>query len=144
MGNIRKGVLSFELILVLPLLLLVLVALVHVASYLMAVQTLQAAALVGAREATLPGATEASVRGAVARALGPWRHAEVLDAERDIRIFPEGETGGPRWSSPAYRGPVSVLVELPADKVTVGSLWRMSGLAGKEDEIRAEYVLRKE
>lgn len=136
----RKGILSLELVLVLPILLLVLVALVQVASYLMALQTLQAAALVGAREASLPGATEVSVQAAVLEALGPWRYGQQLDPQRDIRIFPEGDQGQPRWASPAYRGPVSVSVQLPVREATVTSLWHL----WQDEQIRAEYVLRKE
>lgn len=127
----RKGSLSLELVIVLPILLMVLLAIVQLSSYLMATQAVQAAAMVGAREATLPGVTPVRVRKAVAGALAGWSFVSALrDDDVQVADLPDGR--------------VSVSVAVDADKAALNSLFRLPGfdLVGKK--IRAQYIMRKE
>lgn len=71
----RRGMLSVELVLTLPLLLMAVVGAVLLSQMLMSYQAVSAAASNGAREATMPGATAISVREAVLRSVQGWRLA---------------------------------------------------------------------
>ena len=77
--------LTMELILVLPVLLMVLLAMVELGTYLLAAQAIQGAAMAGAREATLPGASYDRVRSAVVGALAGWSYAAALGPD-DIQV----------------------------------------------------------
>ncbi len=84
-GRTRRGVMSFELLLVIPILLIVIVGGIEVSQLLMANQALQAASAAGAREASMPGSTEADVREAVRRSVIGWRfEPEMMDSDIDI------------------------------------------------------------
>jgi hypothetical protein len=128
----RQASLSLELVIVLPILLIVLLAVVQFATYLMATQAIQGAAMLGTREATLPGATPARVKGAVLGALSGWSFVSAL-RDDDIQI----------QDLPA-EGRVSVTVTVDADKAALNSLLSLPGfsLAGKK--IRGQYIMRKE
>lgn len=67
----RRGILSAEIVLVLPILALVLFGLFEFALLFSARRELNAAAAVGARKATLPGVTQAEVEAEVRRVLAP-------------------------------------------------------------------------
>jgi Flp pilus assembly protein TadG len=121
--------------LVLPILLLVLLAVVQLSTYLMASQAIQAAALVGAREATLPGADDTTVRGAVRRALQGWRFKDCLGDE-DIVIQPDD------WQTTS--GCVGVTVKVDADRAAINALWKLAGISLAGKEICAQYVMRKQ
>jgi len=143
--RLRKGVLTLELALVLPILLLVLLAVVQFASSLMAIQTVQAAALVGAREAAMPGASETSVKEAVARALGPWRFGASVAADpHGIEITPDADPSQPGWQSPPAGSPVAVTVRVEALRAAPGSLARLGGTSLRDRYFCGQYVMRKE
>ena len=131
----RRGVLTLEFALLLPILLLVLLAVVQFSTYLLGTQAIQAAALIGAREATLPGATQIAVQEAVERSLDSWRFRADLDP---VVVEPAG------WESLPTGSGVTVTVSVDADKAALNSLRGSPGfdLAGKK--IRARYIMRKE
>lgn len=131
-GSKKRGVLTLELALILPIILVVLLALVEISTYLIAAQAIQGAALVGAREASLPGATPDRVRGAVVAALGGWSYANTL-GPNDITI-----------ADNAIDGSVAVSVSVDADKAAVNPLWTVPGLDLTGKKIQAQFVMRKE
>jgi hypothetical protein len=136
-GRLRRAVLSLELVVVLPILLLVLLAVVQFSTYLLATQALQAAALVGAREATLPGATPESVDAAVHRALAGWRFEGCID-EDDVVIRPLD------WQTKPSGSCVGVMVRVDAKKAAMNSLMSLTGFAWTDEQICGRYVMRKE
>lgn len=69
---------SVELLLAIPILLMVVIGGVEITQMLMANQAIQAAANIGAREASMPGATEMSVRNAVRVSAAGWRFDSAL------------------------------------------------------------------
>jgi Flp pilus assembly protein TadG len=128
----KRGVLTLELALILPFLLFALLALVEISTYLMAVQSIQGAAMVGAREATLPNATPDRVRAAVTGALAGWSYAGAL-GPNDIQIV-----------DTPVDGTVSVTVTVDADKAALNPLSTLPlfNLSGKK--IGAKFIMRKE
>jgi len=128
----RPASLALELVIVLPILLVILLAVVQLATYLMATQAIQGAAMIGTREASLPAATPARVKTAVLGALAGWNFVGAI-RDDDIQI----------QDLPA-QGRVSVIVTVDADKAALNSLLSLPGfsLAGKK--IRGQYVMRKE
>ncbi len=127
----KRGILTMELVLVLPILLIVLLALVELGTYLLAAQAIQGAAMAGAREATLPGATDDRVRSAVVGALAGWSYAATLGPD-DIQIvdFPAD-------------GSVGVIVSVDAANATVNPLG-IVGLDLNGKRITAQFVMRRE
>ncbi len=132
LGRPKRGFLTVELILVIPLLLLVLLVLVEIGTYLLAAQAVQGAAMVGAREATLPGATPDRVRAAVVGALAGWSYASTLSQD-DIQIV-----------DVPLDGSVSVTVSVDATKAAVSPLAGVPGLDLTGKKIAAQFVMRKE
>ena len=128
----RRGVLTLELILVVPVLVIVLLALVELGSYLLAAQAIQGAAMAGAREATLPGATYERVRLAVVGALAGWSYSAGLGPQ-DIQVV-----------DMPLEGSVSVFVSVDATKATVNPLSIVPGLDLSGKKITAQFVMRKE
>ena len=137
MQKIRKGVLSLELTLVLPILLLVLLAVVQLSTYLLASQAIQAAALVGTREATLPGATPQSVHVAVHRALSGWKFESAIGPE-DVIIKPNN------WQTAPSGRRVGVMVSVPAKEAALNALSHLAGFAWTGERICGQFVMRKE
>ena len=140
MGNLRKlrrGILSLELTLVLPILLLVLLAVVQFSTYLLASQAIQAAALVGAREATLPGATPESVNAAVHRALSGWKFESAVGPD-DVVIKPDN------WQTAPSGHQVGVVVNVEAEEAALNALSHLAGFAWMGEKICGRYVMRKE
>jgi len=138
LGNVRQGVLSLELAFVLPILLFAFLAIVQFSTYLLATQTIQAAALVGAREATLPGADENSVKGAVERALHGWCFKDDLD---DLVIEP---TAPVNWKDLPTGSCLCVSVSVDADKACLHPLKGIAGLSLSGKKICGQYIMRKE
>ena len=132
LGRAKRGFLTMELMLVLPVLLIVLLVLVELGTYLLAAQAIQGAAMVGAREATLPGATPDRVRTAVVGALAGWSYANSLSQD-DIQVV----------DLPAD-GNVSVTVSVDATKAVVNPLLGVPGLDLSGKRIAAQFVMRKE
>jgi len=138
MGGLRKmrrGVATLEFALILPIILLVLLAVVQFSTYLLGTQAIQAAAAVGAREATLPGATPPVVQQAVERSLGSWRFSADVDP---VVIEPTGWENLPTGSS------VSVTVSVDADKAALNALRGTPGFDLTGKKVTARYVMRKE
>ncbi|MBN2474990.1 MAG: pilus assembly protein [Pirellulales bacterium] len=135
--NTRGGVLSLELVVVLPILLLVLLAVIQFSTYLLATQAIQAAALVGAREATLPGATEERVHAAVHRALKGWRFEDRL-GDDGVAITPEN------WQDLRSGESVGVLVRIDANQAAMNSLRHLPGFDWTDELICGQYIMRKE
>lgn len=90
----RRGALTFELILISPLVLILLLAIVQFAFWLLACQAINGAAAIGARAAALPGATPQSVQTAVDRAVENWRFGDSVDPVQvrpaDLSQIPTG------------------------------------------------------
>ncbi len=128
----KRGVLTMELILVLPVLLIVLLALVELGTYLLAAQAIQGAAMAGAREATLPSASYDRVSAAVVGALAGWSYAGSLGPD-NIQVV----------DLPA-QGSVSVIVSVDATKAALNPLAIVPGLDLSGTKITAQFVMRKE
>jgi hypothetical protein len=123
--------LSLELVIVLPILLVVLLAVVQISSYLLATQAVQAAAMVGVREATLPGAAQARVRNAVVGALAGWSFAAAMhDDDIQVADLPDDR--------------VSVTVSVDADKAALNTMLHFPGFNLSGKKIRGQYIMRKE
>ena len=139
LGN-RRGVLTVELVLTLPILLLVALATVQYGIMLMVSQTISAAAAVGVREAVLPSATTVSVQAAVDRVLEDWNFAD--DVELVILV-----NGMPADSNPlvdAITGDeVSVTVRVPAIRAAPNAL-SVVGLSIENTILQTTFVMRKE
>ena len=136
-GKLHKGIMTLELVMVLPILLLVLLAIVQLSTYLLATQAIQAAASVGTREATLPGATTESVNAAVHRAVHGWRFEPSM-GDDNVVIKPDD------WQTARTGQPVGVTVRVDAKSAAVNSLRHLPGFAWTNEKISAQYVMRKE
>jgi len=126
--------LTLELVLALPILLLVVLAAIEFSILLMGNQAISAAAAIGAREASMPGATPQRVQVAVRRALKPWRFAGkidpvVLDPPQPAQV-PSGQ-------------PVSVTVRVRSLEVAP-DLLKFVGVSLAGQQLSSTYVARKE
>ena len=74
----KRGLLTLELILVFPVLLLVLLAVVELGTYLLAAEAVQGAAMAGPARRRFPGATYDRISAAVVGALSGWSYASSL------------------------------------------------------------------
>jgi hypothetical protein len=139
----RKGaVLSIELVMVLPILLVVLLASVEFGILLMATQGVGAAANVGARAAALPSSSRARVEAAVNAALDGW----VWQDEHEVVIFVNNNRVTPTddYLASAVTGDVvSVTVNVPMDQAAP-DLLRYFGISIAGKELTTTYVTRKE
>ena len=75
----RSGVLTVELLLAIPILLVLLLATLQFAMLLLSDQAISAAASIGAREAALPSATTTRVETVVNEVLDGWRFFSDLE-----------------------------------------------------------------
>ena len=75
----RSGVLTVELLLAIPILLVLLLATLQFAMLLLSDQAISAAASIGAREAALPSATTTRVETVVNEVLDGWRFFPDLE-----------------------------------------------------------------
>lgn len=133
----RRGILTFELLLILPILLIVLLAAVQFSLTLHARQQLVAASREGCRVAALGGSLD-EVERTVRRTLGTGR---LADAEIDL-TDESGKTLHP--GTPVFSGePVAVWLKLPTVHV-VPDLLRFMGYSIKNDELVARTVMRRE
>jgi Flp pilus assembly protein TadG len=119
--------------LALPLLLAVVLALVEIGTYLLAAQAIQAAAMVGAREASLPSATIDRVQSAVIASLSGWSYAGAIGSS-DIQIV----------NDVPVVGSVTVSVSVDADKAIVNPLAVVPGFDLTGKKISAQFVMRRE
>ncbi len=133
----RRGILTFELLLVLPILLIVVLAAVQFSLTLYARQQLVAASREGCRVAAL-GGNLSEVEGTIRRTLGNGRLADV-----DIELT--DETGKPLSDGMILPSGDSVAVWLRLPTVhVVPNLLRFIGYSIQTDEMVARTVMRRE
>jgi Flp pilus assembly protein TadG len=144
----RKGaVLSLELIMVMPILLMVLLATVEFGILLMSSQGVGAAAAVGSRNAALPSSSRASVVSAVDSALVGY----VWKNTRQIEVFVDSGAGfvkdtavpGTLLQNAPSGSVVSVTVNVEMDNAAP-DLLKYFGLSLNNKYLRTTYVTRKE
>ena len=110
----RRGLMTFELLLAIPILLVVLIGGIQINQMLMANQAIQAAATNGAREASMPGTTESDVRSVVRQSIAGWRFEPNL-TDGDISIEAMSLEGDSVMLENAQRGDiVTVSIEIDA------------------------------
>jgi len=135
-----RGVLTIEMILTLPILMVVGFAGLQLSMMLIASQALGAAAHVGAREATRPGASADSVAANVSGALQGFNFQDDVE----VVIFINGLTEIVSPLVDAVTGDeVSVTVRVPATKVAPDAL-KFVGITFYETNLQTTYVMRKE
>jgi len=137
----RQGVLSLELLIVLPILLIVMCAVVQFTMLLMASQTVHAAAAAGAREAALPGATAQTVQHRVQEVVENWRFADSL---APVEIYVNDQ---PEYTYPLYEAvPGDVVrVNITVDALaTTPDLLQFIGLSLRNEKLNSTFVMRKE
>jgi Flp pilus assembly protein TadG len=136
--------LSVELVLVLPILLIVLLAFVEFGLLLMATQGVSASANLAAREAALASATEASVEAAADDALAGW----VWNGKHEVVVFVNGVkvdfTTPPDLIAMAPTGSdISVTVNVPMTDAAP-DLLAYFGISLEGKELTTTFVTRKE
>jgi Flp pilus assembly protein TadG len=141
----RRGMLSVELVLTLPLLLMVVVGAVLLTQMLMSHQAISAAAGNGAREATMPGASADSVREIVLRSVAGWRLAtDPNDVAVAIRVNGVSLASDPGALAAAGPGDeVSVTVGVATVKA-VPDMLRTFGLSIAGRRLESTIRMRKE
>lgn len=156
----RGALLSMELVIALPILLIVILGAVEFTFLLLASQAITAAANVGTRQATLPCATSSQVQNAVLTALGSWRWANADDLR--VRVFvdqnddsfadelvfdshdsSQNDDTGLLAAAPTGTL-VQVTVNLPAVAATPDLLGILPVLSIQNQELTASFVSRKE
>jgi Flp pilus assembly protein TadG len=156
----RKGaLLSLELVIALPILLIVILASVEFSFLLLGSQAITAAANVGARQGALPSSTVDEVNDAVLQSLASWRWAkpdilQVLvfvdtDGDGDVELVSDS------FDPPVAQDPLNELGTAPTGtelQVTVKlrsdqaapDLLAIVGLGLGNQELTASFVTRKE
>jgi Flp pilus assembly protein TadG len=137
----RSGVLTVEMILVIPILLAVVLALVQFGVTLMSMQGISAAARVGTRQATLPSATQASVEAAVAQVLAGWHFAGNETTEIFVNGLPVSAANP--LTNAVTGDAVAVRVTVPTSDA-VPDLLKFVGGSIVGQTLKTEFVLRKE
>jgi Flp pilus assembly protein TadG len=142
--NRRGAILSLELIMVLPILLIVLLATVEFGILLMSSQGVGAAASVGARNAALPSSSLASVTDAVSTALDGYS----WQGKQEVVVFVDSGSGfvrdnGPVLANAPSGSVVSVTVNVPSDQAAP-NLLQYFGISLSGKELTTTYVTRKE
>jgi hypothetical protein len=143
----RRAVLSLELIMVLPVLLLVLLATVEFGILLMSSQGVGAAAAVGSRNAALPSSSRTSVVAAVDTALSGY----VWKNFRQVEIFVDSGGGfvkdtpvpGTLLANAPSGSIVSVTVNVEMDEAAP-DLLKYFGISLNGKYLTTTYVTRKE
>lgn len=156
----RRGVLlSMELVIALPILLVVILAAVEFSFLLLASQAITAAANVATRQATLPSATSAQVDDAVMTALASWRWAQGNEVR--VRIYVDRNNGEIEPSELVYDSDnlpdddnvlasaptgtvVQVTIDLPSVAASPDMLGFIPALSIRDQELTASFVGRKE
>jgi Flp pilus assembly protein TadG len=141
----RRGVLSVELVLTLPILLMAVVGAVLLSQMLMSYQAITAAAGNGAREGTMPGATAQSVREAVLQSVSGWRLAtNPADVAVAVRVNGVSLTSDPGALAAAGTGDeISVTVGVETVKA-VPDMLKAFGLSIAGQELKSTIRMRKE
>ncbi len=158
----RRGVLlSLELVIALPILLVVILSAVEFTFLLLGSQAITAAANVGARQAALPSTSSLDVERAVYSALGSWRWAQTtndlavlvyVDQDDNGQIENDelvhrtnnlSDSNGQLANAPTGTV-VQVTIQLPAIAAAPDLLGFVPGLSIKGQELTASFVTRKE
>lgn len=143
--NRRGAILSLELIMVLPILLVVLLATVEFGILLMSSQGVGAAASVGARNAALPSSSKATVTAAVATALDGY----IWQGTEEVVIYVDSGSGfvldnnGSVLANAPSGSVVSVTVNVESDQAAP-NLLKFFGISLTGKELTTTYVTRKE
>ena len=139
-SSARRGVLTIEMLLTLPILLLAGLSLVQFSLLLLGSQAISAAAHSGVRQAALPGATIGSVRRSVDNALEGWsfkKNTQLLIFVNDqpVSKFPldQARTGDK----------VSVTVRVGAAQVAPNAL-SLVGITIAGTDLQQTFVMRVE
>lgn len=137
----RRGVLTLELMVILPLILIVLFGLVEFSFLLISQQAIAAAAHVGAREGALPSTDLTAVEDAVESALTGWAFQDdvkVLVYVNGVRATTDAEVAG------ALTGDdISVEVQLFYEKAAP-DLLRFINLSLVGNRLISQYTTRRE
>ncbi|MFO0813768.1 MAG: TadE/TadG family type IV pilus assembly protein [Gemmatales bacterium] len=133
----RRGILAFELLLILPIILLLILAMVQFSLTLHARQQLVAASREGCRIAAL-GGNLTEVERTIKRTLGNGRlaDADIEVTDESGAVISEGQTV-PSGES------IAVWLRLPTAHV-VPDLLRFIGYTIKDDELVARTLMRRE
>lgn len=139
-GFRRRGVLTFELILVLPIVLIALCGVVEVVQLLSAQTRLQHAVSLAGRQATLPGSSLESVRAAARTALGRGSVQRAVQIQvttlgnqvlpGEIELLPSGT-------------PLQVTLIVPA-KAAAQDFLRYLGFPLASRQLTEQIVVRRE
>ena len=136
----RRGVLTVEMLLTLPILLLAGLSLVQFSMLLLGSQALSAAAHSGVRQAALPGATIGSVRESVDNALDGWSFKKYTQ----VLIFVNDQPASKFPLDQARTGDkVSVTVRVGATKVAPNAL-SLVGITIAGTDLQQTFVMRVE
>lgn len=134
------SILSVELLLLLPILLIVVFAVVQFSLTLMALQAISASAHAGVREAALPGSSRASVVATVHSALTGWRFQDDVD----VQIFVNGQPEKSASLTHALTDDeVSITVRVPATEAAPDALL-LAGISLNSTNLQSTFVMRKE
>ena len=136
----RAAMLTFELCLTLPILLVVGIAIVQFSLMLLGSQAISAAAHAGAREACLPGASSPSVVRAVENALQGYSFQN--NCRVSIFVNNQPETDFP-LSSAITGDTVGVTVRVGAAHVAPNALL-LVGISIADTTLQQTFVMRKE
>ena len=139
-ANARRGVLTVELMLTLPLLLIVFFGIIEYSMLLLGDQTLTAAAAVGAREATLPNATHARVVAAVDQAIADWS----IEPYVAVAIEVNGQPDSIHPLTTAVTGDQIEVIVTVASTRAAPDLLQFVGYSITGQTLRASFTLRKE
>jgi Flp pilus assembly protein TadG len=156
----RGALLSIELVLTLPVLILVTLGALEFSFLLLGSQAITAGANVGARQAALPSATAAQVNQAVYQSLASWRWAKPQDGFLQVLIFVDTDNNGtlelvsdslnPAISdnddelpNAAAGTAIQVTVNLPSTEASP-DLLSITGISIQGQELTASFVTRKE
>jgi Flp pilus assembly protein TadG len=143
----RKGaLLSLEMVIALPVLLIVVLAAVEFSFLLLASQAITAAANVGARQAALPSTTADDVEEAVYDALASWRWANPALPYLEVHVFVDGDPDGPgnELEDSTTGTQVQVTVNLPSDQAAPDLLGIIPALSIQGQELTSSFITRRE
>lgn len=133
--------LTLEMVLVLPILLVVAFAIIVFGMMLMSSQAVGAAAHLGVREATLPCANAFTVADAVNDALEGWSFQNDVEVVIFVNDMPEGFNNP--LAAAVTGDKVSVTVRVGAAKVAPNALL-LVGISIADTELQQTFVMRKE
>ncbi len=136
----RSGVLTVELLLTLPILLIVFFGIFEYSMLLLGDQTLTAAAEVGSREATLPMATHARVVTAVHTSIADWNIESFVSIAIEVNGSPDNITP---LTTAVTGDEITVIVTVDSTHASP-DLLKFVGATLTGQKLRASFTMRKE